>query len=323
MPDKFVYTSCIGTFLFSESYEIAEKILFPDVVAANRKLEQNEWTDEEKKLISSAGGKILFLGFKKEKISGVVFTNDLKKLEAASRQLKPHEGKIFAAIIRIAKSKVKDSVQDDELIIQAVSSMQELDKSASMLSKRLREWHGLRNPELASVITDNARFVKEVLEDSGKSEMGAELSAEDQAEIKELAEEVVKLLLLRAKTEKYLEKRMKEVCPNILAVAGAAIGAKLLMSAGSLRRLAMLPASTVQLLGAESAMFKFLRKKSKKMPRFGILHEHKLIASSPEKEKGKAARLLADKITIAARVDYFKGKFIGDKLLKEIERKAP
>ena len=69
MPDRFVYTSCIGTFLFSESHEIAEKILFSDLIGANRKLEQNEWTDEEKKLVSSAGGKILFLGFKKEKIS--------------------------------------------------------------------------------------------------------------------------------------------------------------------------------------------------------------------------------------------------------------
>ncbi len=322
MPDKFAYTSCIGTFLFSESHEIAEKIMFPDVVAANRTLEQSEWTDEERKLVLSEGGKILFLGFKKEKIGSVVFTSDLKKLEAASRQLRQYEGKIIAAILRIAKSKVKDSVQDDELIVQAVSSMQELDKSASMLSKRLREWYGLKNPELAASVDDNAAFVKSLLEDTQNSEMGAELAAEDVAEIKELAGEVARLLLLRAKTEKYLEKRMREVCPNLLAVAGAAIGAKLLTSAGSLRRLAMLPASTVQLLGAESAMFKFLRKKSKKMPRFGILHEHKMIASAAEKEKGKAARLLADKITIAARVDYFKGKFVGDKLLKEMQEKS-
>lgn len=322
MADRFIYSSCIGTFLFSESYEISEKIFFSDVISASRKLEQGEWTDEEKKLVNSAGGKILFLGFKKEKITGVVFTSDIKKLEAASRQLQQHDAKISEAIMKIAKSKVKDSVQSDELIIQAASSMQELDKAASMLSKRLREWYGLKNPELASGISDNARFVKEVLQDSGKSEMGAEIAAEDEAEMKELAEEVVKLLIIRAKTEKYIEKRMKDVCPNLLAVAGAAIGAKMLESAGSLRRLAMLPASTVQLLGAESAMFKFLRKKSKKMPRFGILHEHKVIATALENKKGKAARLLADRISIAARVDYFKGKFVGDRLLREIEEKT-
>ncbi len=321
MADRFIHSSCIGTFLFSESHEIAEKILFSDVIGANRKLEQGEWTPEERKLISSVGGKILFLGFKKEKITSVVFTSDIKKLEAASGQLQQHDSKISEAIMKIAKSKVKDSVQDDELIIQAVSSMKELDKAAGTLSKRLREWYGLKNPELASNVSDNERFVKEVLQDSGKSEMGAEIAAEDEAEIKELAGQVAKLLLIRAKTEKYLEKKMKEVCPNLLTVAGAAIGAKMLASAGSLRRIAMLPASTVQLLGAESAMFKFLRKKSKKMPRFGILHEHKAIAAAPENKKGKAARLLADRISIAARVDYFKGKFVGDRLLKEIEEK--
>ncbi len=322
MPDKFIYTSCIGTFLFSESHEIAEKLMFSDVIAASRKLEQNEWTEEERKLVSSAGVKILFLGFKKEKIGNVVFTNDLKKLEVVARQFQKHEKQIHDALIKVAKSKVKGSVQDDELIIQASSSMTEIDKASSMLSKRLREWYGLRNPELASSVSDNAAFVNVVLDDSGKSEMGAELSQEDVAEMKELAQEAAKLLILRAKIEKYLEKRMKDVCPNILAVAGAAIGAKLLAGAGSLKRLAMMPASTLQLLGAESAMFKFLRKKSKKMPRFGILHEHKMIAEAAERKKGKAARLLADKISIAARVDYFKGKFVGDALLKEMKARS-
>ncbi len=322
MPDRFIYTSCIGAFLFSESHEIAEKLMFSDIIAAGRKLEQNEWTDEERKLVLSAGGKILFLGVKKEKIGSAVFTNDVRKLETASCKLKAYEAKIAEAIIKIAKSKVKDSVQDDELITQAASSMKEIDKAAGMLSKRLREWYGLRNPELASSVSDNAAFVSAVLGDSGKSEMGAELAQEDVAEMKELAQEAAKLLMLRAKTEKYIEKRMKSVCPNILFVAGAAIGAKLLAAAGSLKRLAMMPASTLQLLGAESAMFKFLRKKSKKMPRFGILHEHKMIAEAAEKDKGKAARLLADKISIAARVDYFKGKFVGDALLKEIEEKT-
>ncbi len=318
MADKFVYSNCIGAFLFSESYELMDKALFSDAIAANKKLENNEWTDEEKKLIGKE--KVLFLGFKNEKLGNVTFTNDLKKLEAVSKLLE-NESKISQTIISIAKQKVKDSVQDDELVIQAASSIQELDKSVNMLTKRLREWYGLQNPELAASIEDNARFVKELLEGSQSSEMGAELKSEDENQIKELANNVVKLLELRENYEKYLEKRMKDVCPNILAVAGALIGAKILAAAGSLKRLAVLPASTVQLLGAEKSMFNFLRKKSKKMPRFGILHEHKLIASAPEKRKGKTARLLADKISIAARIDYFKGKFVGDKLLKEIEEK--
>lgn len=321
MAEKFVYSSCIGTFLFSESNELLDKMLFSDVLAANKKLQDNEWTGEEKGLLGG-GGKILFLGFKKEKPDRVSFTNDLRKLEAAEKKLQQYESRINEAIIMIAKNKIKESVEDDELIIQSASSVEELDKGLSMLAKRLREWHGLQNPELAANISDNARFAREVLEGRHKSEMGAELKDEDKAEINELAKAVVQLLQLRARNEGYLERKMRQLCPNLLAVAGVAIGAKLLAAAGSLRRLALLPASTVQILGAERSMFRFLRKKSKKMPRFGILHEHKLIASANEKEKGKAARLLADKISIAARVDYFKGKFMGDVLLREIEEKT-
>jgi len=320
MAEKFVYSNCIGTFLFSESSEITDKKLFSDVIAANKKLENNEWTEEEKQLIS--GEKVLFLGIKNTKLENVVFTNDLRKLEAVEKALQDYEGEIHEAILTIAKKQIKESVGEDELIIQAANAIQELDKTMSMLTKRLREWNGLQNPELTANINDNVKFVKEVLENSQTSEMGAELGAEDKAEITELAKTLQQLLELRLTYEKYLEGKMKTVCPNVLAVAGAAIGAKLLAGAGSLKRLATLPASTVQLLGAESSMFKFLRKKSKKMPRFGILHEHKLIASANEKVKGKRARLLADKISIAARVDYFKGKYVGDKLLEEIERKS-
>jgi len=320
MAEKFVYSNCIGTFLFSESSEITDKKLFSDVIAANKKLENNEWTEEEKQLVS--GQKILFLGIKNTKLENVVFTNDLRKLEAVEKALQGYEDEIREAILTIAKKQIKESVGEDELIIQAANAIQELDKTMSMLTKRLREWNGLQNPELTANINDNVKFVKEVMENSKLSEMGAELGAEDKAEINELAKTIEQLLQLRLTYEKYLEGKMKTVCPNVLAVAGAAIGAKMLAGAGSLKRLATLPASTVQLLGAESSMFKFLRKKSKKMPRFGILHEHKLIASANEKVKGKRARLLADKISIAARVDYFKGKYVGDKLLEEIERKS-
>jgi len=274
---KFIYSNCIGTFLFSDSGEMLEKVFFEDVLAANKKLEQNEWTDEEKKLVE---GKVLLLGVKNEKVGDVVFTNDIKKLTLVSDKLAQFDSKIREAIFTIAKNKIKESVEDDELIIQASSSVQELDKTISMLTKRLREWYGLKNPELAAGISDNARFVMEVLENKQKSVMGADLKEEDDAEIMELASVVLNLLQLRDKKEKYMEKRMKTVCPNLLAVAGASIGAKLLTAAGSLRRMAILPASTVQILGAERSMFKFLRKKSKKMPRFGILHEHKFISTA-------------------------------------------
>ena len=319
MDGRFIFTNCIGTFLF-ENGKVSDKILFSDVEAANKILKDNGWTDEEKKLLDGIKEKVLFLGIKSRKRENVVFTNDLKKLAIAGDALSQYDSDVSKAVISMAKLTVKESVASDELAIQAISAIQDIDKTLSILSKRLREWYGLQNPEIVLNVSD-VGLIKEVLEGDSISEMQAELNAADRAEIKELAKTLIQILQLRSRHEIYLEGKMKEVCPNLLSVAGAAIGAKLLNSAGSLKSLATMPASTLQLLGAERAMFNFLRKKSKKMPRFGILHEHKLIAASGQKRKGKAARLVADKISIAARVDYFRGSFIGDKLLKEVEGK--
>ena len=317
----FIYTSCIGTFLFDQNMEIKESALFSDPLSANKKIRNQEWLPEELSLLEKTEGRTLFLGFKKEKPEKVSFTRDIKKLEEANRKLSAYSDKIQETIMKIAKTEVKESVKPDEIIIQASDSVQELDRSISLLSKRLREWYGLKNPELAYSAEDNARFVKELLEDKKESEMGAALNKEDIEEIRAAAAEVIRLSELREKQEAYVQKKMKQECKNIESIAGAAIGAKLLSNAGSLKNLAMMPATKLQILGAERSMFNYLKKKTKKMPRFGILHEHKLISSSQEKNKGKAARLLADKISIAARVDYFKGEFIGDKLMKEIEQK--
>ena len=121
--------------------------------------------------------------------------------------------------------------------------------------------------------------------------------------------------------ENYLTKIMEEFCPNITAISGALIGAKLIGYAGSLKRLALLPASTVQLLGAEKAFFRFLKDKGSRPPKYGVLFQHGLVAKVKKPERAKLVRMIADKVSIAAKVDYFKGKFVGDKLRKEIEEK--
>ena len=113
---------------------------------------------------------------------------------------------------------------------------------------------------------------------------------------------------------------MDGFCPNIKAVCDVMIAAKLMEHAGSLKRLSEMPASTIQILGAEKALFRHM-KTGAKPPRHGVIVSHSLIANSPEKMHGRIARTLADKISIAAKVDYFKGQFIGDKLRKELEGK--
>jgi nucleolar protein 56 len=83
----------------------------------------------------------------------------------------------------------------------------------------------------------------------------------------------------------------------------------------------MFPASTIQLLGAEKALFRHLKNKKYQSPKFGVLHDHPLVLKAKRNERGRIARILADKICIAAKVDYFKGKYVGDKLLADLERR--
>ena len=150
--------------------------------------------------------------------------------------------------------------------------------------------------------------------------MGAALNKEDLEPIFGLIRQVSDMHNFRKKQETYLEGLMKKNCPNLTAITGITIGAKLIEHTGSLKHLAELAASVIQLLGAEKALFRHI-KTGARSPKYGILHEHPLISQAKKSEHGKVARALADKISIAVKVDYFKGKFIGDKLKKGLEEK--
>ena len=139
--------------------------------------------------------------------------------------------------------------------------------------------------------------------------------------IKGLASSVVILFKEKEEKERYLEVLMKKTCPNLTEVAGYLIGAKLLSIAGTLRHLVMMPASTIQLLGAEKALFKHMVNKNVKPPKHGVIIDHPLLQKALRENKGRVARALGDKISLAVKVDYFKGQFIGDKLRKELEEK--
>jgi nucleolar protein 56 len=232
--------------------------------------------------------------------------------------------KIRQYLIKETKKKVKDSVTDDILIIQVITHIDDLIKVANVMSKDLREWYGYYNPEFSREIKEHEEFVKLILEKKDKKtkeSMGADLSKDELEPIMELAKKINETYKFKKKQEDYLEQIMKKSCPNISTVAGFLIGAKLIKIAGSLRRLAIMPSSTVQLLGAEEALFRHIKNKNSRCPKYGILHSHNLVMKAKKDEQGKAARILAGKISIAAKVDYMKGKFVGDKLLKEVEGK--
>ncbi len=240
--------------------------------------------------------------------------------------------RLYNKSIAETKKRIKESVTKDLLISQSINCIDETSRVANTLSKRLREWYELHNPEFSKSIASHEKFIELILK-KGKKEllkeirvnesdsMGADIPQEDLDAIMELAKAIKNLYEMKSRQEKYLEKSVKEIAPNMMAITGSLIGAKLIALAGSLKKLSGMPSSTVQLLGAEKALFRHL-KTGAKPPKYGILHEHPFILQAKKKDHGKIARMLADKIAIALKVDFFKGKFVGDKLMQEIKRRV-
>ena len=235
--------------------------------------------------------------------------------------------------LSISNLRIKEmSAKPDLQAMESVQALDEIDKTANILSSRVREWYGLHFPELTSMTDDNVSLLKLVLTfktrnnyDEGELEQmgysknksraivsaaqqsrGAELREEDVARILQLAEEAQHLFSLRDKLASHVERTMRQVAPNVSEVAGASIGARLIARAGGLEKLAILPASTIQILGAEKALYRAL-KSGARPPKHGILFQHAAVHSAPKWQRGKIARSVAGKIAIAARVDMYRG----------------
>ena len=232
------------------------------------------------------------------------------------------------------------------MIIQAIEALDDIDKVINLLVSRLREWYGLHFPELDEILPKHEQYVafvktvgsrenlsEEKLKELGlsdakgekilkasKNSMGAPLGKFDEEIIIKLAEEISDLYKLRRQIEDYLETAMDEVAPNLKALVGAKLAARLMSLAGGLKELAMMPASTIQVLGAEKALFRHLRSGAKP-PKHGVIFQYPAINRSPWWQRGKIARALAGKLAIAARVDYFSGEYIGEELKQELEQR--
>ena len=308
----YLFPNILGVFVFDENVNVVDEILFKNI---------EDYRNKEKFIEKLAG---------RHKNLRELDENIVKKilLQFSSKKFS-HD--FYDKNLELTKNDVKGSVNEDTLIVQSINAVDELDKAANLLAKRLREWYGLYNPEFSMAVENHEKFVEEIL-DKEKNELlkelkispgdsiGAELGQEDLEQIKRLAHQIYGLYQLKKLQVDYISVLMDELCPSLKAVCGALIGAKLIEHAGSLKRLSEMPASTIQILGAEKALFRHM-KTGAKPPRHGVIVHHPLIARAPDKMHGKIARTLADKISIAAKVDYFQGQFIGDKLKEDLEKK--
>jgi nucleolar protein 56 len=240
----------------------------------------------------------------------------------------------------------KEAQKRDLLAVQAIRAIDDIDKTINLYVSRLREWYSIHFPELDELVKDHhdyalivhelgdrSNITLEKLKRLGLSEelaakiaeaasksIGADLSDFDMEYIKKLAGIILDLYDLRETLGDYIDAVMKEVAPNVTALVGSKLGARLLSLAGSLENLAKLPASTIQVLGAEKALFRALRTGGKP-PKHGIIFQYPAIHKSPRWQRGKIARALASKLAIAAKIDFYSGRFIGDKLVKELEER--
>ncbi len=260
-------------------------------------------------------------------------------------------GKLREFAIQLSSSKVTEVSQSLDLhIIQAINTLDETDRIINSISSRLREWYGLHFPELDNLIDsingysqivlsgkrenisrkdfENAGFPEskvEMLSLVREKSRGGNITEKNFAIVQTLAKQILDLFELRKDIEEHIEEQMKAEAPNTSVILGALVGARILARAGSLRRLATMPASTIQVLGAEKALFRSL-KTGANPPKHGILFQHAIVHAAPRWQRGKVARAIAAKAAIAARVDVFKGglnQTLLDKLnvrVKEIEK---
>jgi nucleolar protein 56 len=248
----------------------------------------------------------------------------------------------------LTRGAVQDALGGKEAqITQTVQLLGELDTSLNGLSSRVREWYGLHYPELSRIIRDHQsylRFIteigdrasvtKEKLEALGlqrrdvagilkeaEGSMGAPLQGSELAEAQRLAQQVLSLYEYRGKLTEYISSLAEEAAPNVSALAGPTLAAKLIEKAGGIKRMAMMPSSTLQILGAEKALFRAMKTKSKP-PKHGLIFQHPYVNAAPRGLRGLRARHLAAKLSIAARADAFSGNFIADQLKKELDEAA-
>jgi nucleolar protein 56 len=255
---------------------------------------------------------------------------------------------IRAVSLELTRLRVKKAGEKRDLLVtQAILSIEDLDKTVNLFMGRIREWYGLHFPELDRMIEKHEtlarlvsklgkrqNFTKDNLEQQGlprnkaakiakaaETSMGADLSDVDLQQIQSVCKQTLDLYDLRQALQNYADSTVDEVAPNLQALVGSMLTARLISLAGGLTNLAKMPASTIQVLGAEKALFRAL-KTGTRPPKHGIIFQDTLVHEAKKWQRGKLSRALAGKLAIAARTDAFSSRYIGDSLKADLKKRA-
>ncbi|CAE6459467.1 unnamed protein product, partial [Rhizoctonia solani] len=250
-----------------------------------------------------------------------------------------------------SRAKVKFNVnRSDNMIIQAIALLDQLDKDVNTNAMRTREWYGWHFPELARLVPDSLQYAKcarligskesltenhipelaAILDDdetraknvldAARTSMGHDIAEIDLINISTFTDRVIELAEYRKSLTGYLTEKMNLVAPSLTSLIGERVGARLISHAGSLTNLSKYPASTVQILGAEKALFRALKTKGN-TPKYGLIYHSSFIGRAGAKHKGRISRYLANKCSIASRIDYVPTAKFGDALRAQVEER--
>jgi len=286
----YLVTKWFGTFLCDER-GIKKEILFPkderEIVKRLRKMEKNNILREERKIAKDV--KVIVNEKRLQKIGE--YTNSdpfLKEINIEPKDYGFSQDLFHKISIALAQNKVEERLKSEDLqIIQMVNALDDLIQTSNLLSERLNCWSIIPTPEEKIKPLENTLFTVD--------------------------EEIKRL-------EKQIDIDMNKIAPNISKIVGSLIGARLISLAGGIQKLAFLPASTVQILGAEKALFRF-KKEGGKPPKHGVIFQYPLVNRSPKTERGKIARLLANKIAMAVKADVFTKRDISNDLKEDLDKR--
>ena len=207
----------------------------------------------------------------------------------------------IASVRAVASSMAEEGIaaslsEKDTDLLQMVRMLDELDEVINLLTERLTEWYQSTTPDSSRKYNKAAskKFIQTVAKSKNPS-------------MKQVAREILSLTNLRAQLMKDVSRKADEVIPNMSALVGGLVAARLVSRAGGLTLISRMAASSIQVLGAESALFSHIRAGTPS-PKHGLIFQHRRVHNAPRDVRGKLARILASKLAIAARLDAFRGE---------------
>jgi nucleolar protein 56 len=333
----YIAVTAIGCFALDEKNSVLDFVEFPKdpKEIAERLSEAKTGRIAEQKQLED---RLAFKGYDDfEKRDADVLRAALPKLAAKygfARDQMEFNRLMGKVNIELAKAQVRKAAGRDNIIMQVNGAIEEMDKAINILVERLREWYGLHFPEMSRAVSGNDAYA-DIVSRFGSREkiahpdlgviknksMGMEFRPADAAMVQAFASQVIALYRQRKSLEDYLDEMLKETAPNLRDIAGPALAAKIIALAGGMEKLVRMPSSTIQLLGAEKALFRHLHGRGKS-PKHGIVIIHPLVQNAMLKDKGKLSRLVASKMSIAAKMDFYSKVYRGKDLKNDLEDKA-